>query len=444
MESEPIILVLFGITGDLAQRKLLPALAEIQNHGSLPDKLKIIGITRQEVNIDDLLAGSLGGSSASASATLALRRKVEILRMDPARKDDFSLLEKRIRTLEKQQGTSQLIYYVSVPPQISMPIIRNLGSTRLSRRKTSKLLLEKPFGTDLASALELVEQLRAYFAEEQIYRIDHFLAKEMAQNILFFREGNALFQHVWHSQAIESIDIIASEKIDIEGRAIFYEQTGALRDVLQSHLMQLLALILADIPTSSIQEARLKALQQLDPADPSLAVRGQYIGYGKEVGNPGSLTETFTAVTLRSHDPVWKGVPLRLLTGKALDRKSTEINIHFRATKGSKPNTLTLRIQPKEGVEIDLWTKQPGYERKSQLAELNFNYALSGSRLPDAYEQVILDVLRSDKTLFASSDEIIAAWKVLQPLQQNWSMQTTGLIHYPKGSDPTDITTAKN
>ncbi|MDN5275249.1 MAG: Glucose-6-phosphate 1-dehydrogenase [Candidatus Saccharibacteria bacterium] len=417
-------LIIFGITGDLSTRKLLPALSALIKTGDYDD-VEIIGVSRREVNVAELLQSSIG------EQTLAARTR--IFSMDLARASDYGLLREYVALKDDEQ----LIVYLSVPPSATSQIVDFMGEAGINTLQT-KLLFEKPFGVDLASAEEMIARTARYYNEDQIYRIDHYLAKEMSQNIVAFRGGNALFTHIWDNQAIEKIEIIASEQIGIEGRAGFYEQTGALRDVLQGHLMQLLALTLMDIPDeldwSKLPELRLEALQAVRPADPRRATRAQYIGYQTEVGNPGSVTETYTAVELISSAPQWKDVPLHLITGKALDHKTTEVRIHFRKRHEAQSNCLTFSIQPNEGVSIELFTKKPGYDREFESRQLAFTYP-EDTILPDAYEQVLVDAIRSHKSLFTSSEEVLASWKILQPILDAWQMESEPLQQYAVGSD---------
>nr|MDQ3093742.1 glucose-6-phosphate dehydrogenase [bacterium] len=305
-----------------------------------------------------------------------------------------------------------------------------------------KVLFEKPFGVDFESAKEMVKRTSQYFDDSQIYRIDHYLAKEMAQNIVAFRSGNALLAHVWDSRAIESIDIYASETVGIEGRAIFYEQVGALRDFVQGHLMQLLSLVLMDIPPQldwdKLPAQRLTALKSLEPVDVEKAMRAQYIGYPEDVNNAGSQTETFVSIKLKSTMPAWYDVPITLSTGKALDQKRTEIKINFKAFRGQLSNCLKFKIQPDEGVEIELFTKKPGYSRDLEKRKLEFRYP-EDTELPEAYEQVIVDAINSHKSLFTSSEEILESWRVLQPLLDTWSLDDTPLLRYNRGASISEI-----
>jgi glucose-6-phosphate 1-dehydrogenase len=285
--------------------------------------------------------------------------------------------------------------------------------------------MEKPFGTDLNSAKKLINEIGRYFKEEQVYRIDHYLAKEAAQNIAVFLGSNALFRDVWNNRFIEKIDIVAEEEVGVANRADFWEQTGTLRDFVQSHLMQLAALVLMKpcpdvFDFSQVQPRRLAALKQLKLADAGGTVKAQYDGYRHEAGNPKSNVETFVSLTLKSGDPDWQGIPITLTTGKKLKEKQTEIRVYFKKTQSAQTNLLRLLIQPRVGIELELWVKKPGYEQSLQKLPLDFSYQQYFDRLPEAYEQVIVDAIRSRNNLFASSEEVLASWKILQPLLAGW------------------------
>jgi glucose-6-phosphate 1-dehydrogenase len=251
-----------------------------------------------------------------------------------------------------------------------------------------------------------------------------------------------LFSHVWNNDSIERIEVLASEKIGIEGRADFYEQTGALRDIVQGHLMQLLSLTLMETPESmqwdDTPRLRAEALSHVAVADPSRAVRGQYDSYKDEVNNPTSTTETFVSLELHSNHESWQGVPLVLTTGKGLADKYTEVRVHFKKSHDSQTNCLIFKIQPHEGVEIELSVKKPGYERDFETKKLSFEYP-ADTTLPDAYEQVIVDATRSRKSLFASSDEVLRSWEILQDVQRVWAENGDGLRIYSSGSHPAEI-----
>lgn len=425
-------LLIFGITGDLSTRKLLPALSSIISSGAVND-LQIIGVSRREVNVNELLTTSL--------KTNNLETLVSVFSMDLAKASDYGRLKEHLNLQEDEQ----LLAYLSVPPMASTQIVDFMGQAGINTPNV-KLLFEKPFGVDLISAREVISRTATYFDESQIYRIDHYLAKEMAQNIVAFRGGNALFSHVWNTSAIEKIEVVALEKIDIEGRTSFYEQTGALRDVLQGHLMQLLSLILMEIPANfnwdAMPEHRLRALRQLESANPRQAVRAQYEGYQHEVDNPGSLTETFVSLHLASRDERWKDVPLVLTTGKALNRKSTAVRVYFRKLHDAQSNCLVFKIQPDEGIEIELYTKKPGYAREFERRSLSYAYP-EDEVLPDAYEQVLVDAASSKKSLFTSGDEVLESWRILQPILDSWEMTDQPLFIYPKGSSTHTISSVE-
>jgi glucose-6-phosphate 1-dehydrogenase len=421
-------LVIFGITGDLSTRKLLPALAEIISTGDYDD-LEVIGVSRHAVDVSELLQKSLGND--------ALKDRVRVVSIDLAESAEY---QKLCRDVDLQQDEQALVY-LAVPPSASINIVNFLGEVGFNTPNV-KLLSEKPFGFDLASAREFLEREDHFFDEKQIYRIDHYLAKEMARNIVVFRGRNALFSRIWNNGSIEKIEIMALEKIGIENRTTFYEQTGALRDIVQGHLMQLLALTILDIPVElnwdDLPDLRQAAVDQLEPADPTKAVRAQYASYQKEVDNPGSSTETFVSVELASRDSRWEGVPFHLITGKALDQKVTEVRVYLRKDHAVQSNCIIFRIQPDEGISIQLVAKKPGYERDFETKELRFDYA-SDTRLPSAYEQVIVDAIRSQKSLFACGGEVLRSWEILQPLQQAWGRDSSPLKTYPDGATVEEV-----
>lgn len=421
-------LLIFGITGDLSTRKLLPALKHIYASGDYDD-VSIIGVSRREMNVVELLQTSVGDDSMAS--------KVDVFTMDLANAGDYHRLKDYVALADDEQ----LLVYLSVPPQAATSIVDFMGEAGINTPNV-KILFEKPFGIDLASAKDTITQTAQYYGEDQLYRIDHYLAKEMAQNIVAIRGRNALFSNIWNNNFIQAIEITASEQIGIEGRAQFYEQTGALRDFVQGHLMQLLALTLMDIPEDfnweRLPELRLKALEQLQVADPAKTMRAQYDTYQQEVQNPGSLTETFVSLQLQSNQPRWLDVPIRLTTGKALATKTTEIRIHLKKMHDAQSNCIVFRIQPDEGIDVELFTKKPGYDRDFETRHLTFDLH-EGERLPDAYEQVIVDAIRSHKSLFTSSGEVLRAWKILAPVQTAWTMDGDELLTYPTGSTVDDV-----
>lgn len=422
-------LLIFGITGDLSVRKLLPSLNAIVRTGKF-NNLEVVGISRNKVDVAALLELAVGRNSLLSGRT-------SIVTMNVASPEEYVHLKKQLMLDENDQ----LLVYLSVPPIAAAQIVDFLGEAGLNTPNV-KILFEKPFGVDYFSATEVIARTSRHYSEEQLYRIDHYLAKEMAQNIVAFRGGNALFSGIWNNKHIERIEIDALETIDIEGRGNFYEQTGALRDVMQGHLMQLLSLVLMDIPDkfdwNMVAELRAEALSGVNPADPQKTIRAQYDGYQKEVSNTGSLTETFVSTELSSRFPQWVGVPIILTTGKALDKKTTEIRVYLKRKHEAQSNCIVFRIQPNEGVEVDLFSKKPGYEREFEIQKLSFSYS-EDAVLPDAYEHVIVEAIRSHRSLFTSSQEVLLSWKILQPLLDDWAMQSEVPKQYPKSSSTHNI-----
>jgi glucose-6-phosphate 1-dehydrogenase len=454
---EPSTLVIFGITGDLAHRKLLPALYYLSAQGLLPDELRIVGITRHGIAIPDLLdrvktAVTDIGKKVDHDGLAQLGKRIEIIKMDLLQPDEYVRLNNRLNAIEDEAGMClNRLFYLAIPAQNFEPVIGHLGESGLNKAcrhgSGARLLVEKPFGYDLASAKELINSLGQHFSEEQIYRIDHYLAKETAQNILTFRFQNPIFKRIWDNRSIKSIAITADESIDIEGRVAFYEQTGALRDLIQSHLLQLLALTTMDEPSSltsnAIHRRKLALLQDVMPIPPNKvatsAVRGQYEGYRQEVGNLESNTETYAALRLKIDNERWRGVPVILRTGKALTKKVVEITLVIATDDHlTKENTLTIRIQPDEGISLRLFAKKPGFTEEVDPVQMDFDYDESFAGLPaqpDAYERVLMDAFRGDKTLFATSDEVLASWCILENVIHEWEKSDDGLHIYKRGSD---------
>ena len=391
-------LVIFGITGDLSRRKLLPALAEIVKSGEFED-LSIIGVSRRDVHVQELVEHSTNST--------VLNDLTEIFTMNLAREQDYILLK---NFLDVQQD-EQVLIYLSVPPSAAADIVDFLGLAGLNTAHT-KILFEKPFGFDLVSARDFIDRTGRYFNEEQIYRIDHYMAKEVAAEIIRLRSDAEHHSHKWGNQSIASVDIIAAEEIGVEGRADFYEETGALRDFIQGHLMQLLSLVLMDLRSpftiDDLADRRLEALRQLNLVDPTQVVRAQYDGYQEEVSNPGSLTETFVSVPLTSNDDNWAGVPIRLITGKSLDQKRSAIIVNF--TDGTQQ------------------TFEEGAIRSTD------------DKLPDAYERVLVEAIRGRKYIFTTSPEIVRSWEILTPIQDAWDMINIPLRLYAPGTSVEELT----
>lgn len=389
------LLVIFGITGDLSTRKLLPALSHIVNDANAP-QLEVLGISRREADVKQIVLDSTGNEQLAGITKL--------LTMDVAELEEYKKLQRVI----SEYGADQTLIYLSVPPGAAAQIVDQLGEAGVTTPDVH-LLFEKPFGFDLESAKDFISRTGRYFQEDQLYRIDHYMAKEVSAELLRLRRGAEAKHHHWGVESVESVTIVASEAIGIEGRAQFYEQTGALRDFVQGHLMQLLSLVLMTRPTvdESLATQRLKALQHLIPVSADKAIRGQYEGYQQEAGNPGSLVETFVALELKSNDENWQGVPLRLITGKALDEKRSYIEVRYR--DGS----------------IDT------FEEGTVIPE-------SGRAL-DAYERVLLEAIAGRKELFTSSEEVIRSWEILAPVQYAWEMSQDAVPLYQKGTHFTQV-----
>ncbi len=434
----PTILIIIGISGDLSRRYLLPAIEKIVQADAQPDQFKIIGISRQNITTEELLADIKSDNSHNY-----LSKHLTIMQMDPAASNDYGKLVQYIKTIEKDFGISaQKLFYLSVPPAVSLPIVEQLGKSGLAGDPTSKLLLEKPFGTDLASAKNLVERIAEHFTENQVYRIDHYLAKEMSQNFVVFRDANYLFSNTWNKNYIEKIEVVASEKIGIEGRVSFYENVGAMRDIAESHLLQLAALVLMENPDiqnlAAVPAQRLKALQQLYiPDGPQLSShvwRGQYQEYRDEVNNHTSTVETALWLRLSSNDPLWINVPIEIRTGKSLSEKMTQIRITYKKDAAHESNQLIINIQPQEGVELQLWSKVPGYERNIEKHSLSLSFREHYDIMPEAYEQVFLDAINSNHTLFVTSKEVLETWRILEPIQKAWKNSSDDLTIYKSGT----------
>lgn len=445
MSNAPIIVV-FGITGDLSKRKLLPALYHLMAHDLIPADTKIIGTSRRAVDVDTLLSDVelcvLEKQQTCDPVGIAkMRSALQTMQLDPSNSDDYQKLATELDTYDAATQRDRL-FYMAVPPAAFEEIIVQLGSHELNDGRT-RLLIEKPFGQDVASAAALIRLSTQHFSESQLYRIDHYLAKETAQNLLTFRMHNPIFSPLWSCDHIQKIHILASESIGVENRKDFYEQTGALRDLIQGHLLQLLAIVMMDQPidhsSMSIHEGKQALLSSIAPADPALAVRGQYSGYTEDVENPDSYVETYARIQLRSDLARWSDTEIILETGKAMKEKTTEVVIQFKHHHERRKNQLRFRLQPHEGISLDLVVKTPGFEDRMEHTQLDFSYAKAfgeDAAHPDAYERVIMDAIRADQSLFASSGEVMASWEIVQPLLDAWQSSAEGLITYQPGERP--------
>lgn len=454
LRSQPAIFVIFGITGNLARHRLLPALYHLMKDDLLDEHTIIVGASRRELSVDELINTVelcvLEEDKVCDPAVLEkFRKHLRSVRLDATNEEDYDHLLETLNTIENEQGMCMhRLYYLSIPPQVYEPVIRNLGEHGLNagcphHKGESRLLVEKPFGYDLASATELIENTARYFSESQVFRIDHYLAKETAQNILVFRSHNPVFASVWNNQQVSAIDITLSEQIGVEGRADFYDNVGALRDVVQNHVMQLLALVTMELPADNtshaLHESKKQLMAAIQPVDPATdrVVRGQYAGYADEVHNPGSVTETFVSLDLHIDNERWRGVPVTLTAGKALESKHTTITLTFsQPEQPATMNKLTFRIQPNEGIDVVLTVKQPGFRRETDQVRMNFSYAdvFERPEHPEAYERVLLDAINGNHSLFATSDEILESWRVFEHVLQAWANSSADLLGYEPGA----------
>ncbi len=470
----PTVLTIFGGTGDLAHRKLLPALYNLAHEGALPERFELIGIARRDQPHEDFRAmarESIERFSRRKPDPNVLEGLLGEMRYIGGAFDDDNVYTELSRVLSEfeQEGGHKLdrVFYLSTAPQFFPLIAGKLGAAGLDEAEgaQTRIVIEKPFGYDLASARELNVELLGVFEESQVFRIDHYLGKETVQNLMALRFANALFEPVWNRNYIDNVQITAAEDIGIEGRAGYYEGAGALRDLVQNHMMQLLALLTMEPPiafeANRLRDEKLKVLEAIVPPHvedvPTMALRAQYAagvvggkpvpGYREEEGvAPDSRTETYAALRLQVSNWRWAGVPFYLRTGKRLARKVTEIavtlkpvpHLAFRSpgSVGVQSNQIILTVQPDEGVSVSLGAKIPGPTMRIRPVNMEFRYGTSFmSESPEAYERLILDAMRGDATLFTRNDEIEALWGIIDPILTAWHEDTSSEIpQYKAGS----------
>lgn len=433
----------------MSRRKLLPAMYNLLAQDLLPADTQIIGLSRSPLTVGKLLGTVswqvLGQGKVFNPISLAkLRKSLTTLQINPTKPKDYQRLVRLLNKIDPL-GTRERLYYMSVPAKAYKQVVEQFAAHGLNTKNT-RLMVEKPVGYSLKNAKELLDLTSKAFSEEQIYRIDHYLAKETAQNLLAFRVHNPIFAPIWNSKHIKSIHIRALETIGIEGRANFYEQTGALRDLVQSHLLQLLALTMMDVPhalsSESIHECKQEFLKKLSAGSPSQTVRAQYIGYREETGNPDSSTETYIMARFKHRSKRWSGTEIVLETGKCLKEKTTDVTIHFKLPYQTRDNKLTLHLQPNEGISLSLLVKEPGLRSLMHPTALGFRYSdvFEQTQHVDAYERVFMDAVRGDQALFASDIEVMETWRVLQPILNNWKRRgSDGLQFYERGSSGPEI-----
>src|SRR5215207_7796156 len=462
-------LVIFGATGDLAHRKLLPALYNLAHEGALPERFKLIGVARREKGHDDFREEcrvSICEYSRRPADDEVLGALLDNVQYVASNFDDLNGYKQLARVLDElDQDAGQAlnrVYYLSTAPEFFPLIVEQLKAAGLHRHEQAdvRCVIEKPFGTDLDSARKLQKVVESVFRERQVFRIDHYLGKETVQNVMAFRFANMMFEPIWNRNFIDHIQITGAEDIGIGTRAGYYDQAGALRDLVQNHMLQLVALTCMEPPASfdadKVRDEKVKVLTAITPPDPADTVRAQYtagtsggedvVGYLEEEGVPDdSRTETFAALKLEVHNWRWAGVPIYLRTGKRLARKVTEIAVQLKpvphlafqseGSVGVQPNQLVLTVQPNEGVSLSLGAKIPGSKMRIRPVNMEFLYGSAFmSQSPEAYERLIMDAMRGDATLFTRNDEVDAQWSIIDPILQAWANDDEPLHTYASGS----------
>jgi glucose-6-phosphate 1-dehydrogenase len=472
--DEPFSLVIFGASGDLTRRKLIPALWSLYAARTLPEPFSIVATARTSLT-DESFRSQMRAAVAefarlkvpSAPVWERFANNLSYVAGDPNGLDLYMRLRQRLEAIERARGgPTNRVFYCATPPSLYDDIIGHLGEAGLARTAEgwTRIVVEKPFGRDLDSARALNRQLMSVFSEEQVYRIDHYLGKETVQNILVFRFANGIFEPVWNRNHVAEVQMTVAETIGVESRGSYYEESGALRDMVQNHLLQLLCLIAMEPPVTfdahPVRDEKNKVLQALRPIDPAkvdeIALRAQYAAghvggrpvpaYRQEKGvRPGSTTETYAALRLQVDSWRWAGVPFYLRTGKRLARRASEIAVRFhrtphmifrrRSDTGLIPNTLVIRIQPDEGISLTVAAKEPGPELKLGPVMLDFKYnEVFGGEPPEAYERLLLDAIHGDATLYARGDWVERAWELLQPVIDAWDRTPAALPTYEAGS----------
>src|SRR5277367_5636738 len=472
--GDSCVLIIFGASGDLTKRKLIPGLYNLACEGCMNPQFEVLGIGRTPMSSEEFrkksgeaAAKSKDTRDFSESGWKDFQTRLHYMVGDINDSNFYVQLRVRLEAMEKNGSSPNHLFYVSTPASVAGPIIEGLGAVGLNRRDNgwTRIVLEKPFGSDLASAQELNEMVAKVFDETSVYRIDHYLGKETVQNIMMFRFGNSMFEPVWNRNYIDYVEITAAETLGVEARGAFYEETGALRDMVANHLLQLLALTAMEPPLASdadsVREQKVQVLRSIRPMSVEdvarLTARGQYgsgtvdgkrvPGYREESGvNPNSVTETYAAVKFQIENWRWAGVPFYIRTGKRLAKNLTEIRVHLKPTpqalfastsSATGPNVITIRIQPDEGISIAFGAKRPGTEMRTVTVQANFSYQSSfGSKGPVAYETLLLDSMRGDATLFTRRDEVEAEWRIITPIEKAWAhLAVPTFPNYAAGSE---------
>jgi glucose-6-phosphate 1-dehydrogenase len=473
--DEPFALVIFGATGDLTRRKLLPAVWSLYASRTLPEPFTVLAVARTGLTDDEFRARAREaiaefGRSQPPSENVWQRfaRSLHYLPGDPGRPALYPAIASRLAELEAARGGGprNRLFYCATPPSLYDDIIRSMGAAGLQDERSgwTRIIVEKPFGRDLESARELNRLLASVFREDQVYRIDHYLGKETVQNILVFRFGNGIVEPLWNRTHVQHVQITVAETVGVETRGAYYEEAGALRDMIQNHLLQLLCLIAMEPPVTfepgAVHDEKSKVMRAIQPIVPArvadVALRAQYRGavvggtpvpgYREEKGvAPDSRTETWASLRLSVDNWRWAGVPFFLRTGKRMPRRVSDIATRFhrtphlifrRAPAGVDPNWLAIRIQPDEGIALTVLAKTPGPEMRLGPVTLDFRYHdVFGGEPPEAYERLLLDAIGGDATLYARGDWVEQAWAALTPVLQAWTAdRTSAMPTYPAGT----------
>jgi glucose-6-phosphate 1-dehydrogenase len=448
-------IVIFGATGDLTHRKLIPALYNLFRKGRMPDNFVIVGFARRPYSDESFrqeLAGSVqqfSGESIQAEVWDKFSRQIYYLQGDLEAAQDYLTLNDLLKKLEN--GPTDRLYYCATAPMYYEAIASHLGTAGMTIPAVAwrDIVIEKPFGSDLASARALNQTLHRYFSESQILRIDHYLGKDTAQNILYLRFANAIFEPIWNRNYIDCIQITVAEKVDVGDRGGYYDQAGVLRDMFQSHLLQILTLIAMEPPASfeadPLRNEKVKVLSAIRMASPGDVVLGQYAGYLQTPRvAPNSITPTYTALKLYIDNWRWQDVPIFMRSGKTMPEKLSEVAVIFKCPPHLMfnlppateliPNILSLCIQPDEGIHLGFQAKVPDSAKEMRSVDMDFHYAVDFGKnaIPDSYERLLLDALNGDASLFGRNDEIELAWKFIDQVIR--AAQETPPIEYPVGS----------
>ena len=465
----PTTLVIFGGTGDLAHRKLLPALYNLAHEGALPERFNLIAVSRSDIPHDDyrrMAREAIEQHSRREPDPQVLEKLLERVRYVPGSFDDdsaFDRVESELTGFDEEAGiVYNRVFYLSTAPSFFALIVQKLGEHGLDSVEGAevRVVIEKPFGTRLAEAQELNRQVLAVLDEPQVFRIDHYLGKETVQNMLAFRFANGLFEPIWNRNFIDYVQITAAEDLGIGRRAGYYDSAGALRDLVQNHMLQLLSLLCMEPPVTftadEVRDEKVKVLHAIHAPKPDEVVRAQYtagmaegkevVGYLDEEGVPDeSKTETYVALRLEVDNWRWAGVPIYVRTGKRLARKVTEIAVTLKpvphlafeaaGSVGVQPNQLILTMQPNEGVSLSLGAKIPGTRMRIRPVNMEFLYGTAFlSQSPEAYERLIMDAMRGDATLFTRDDEVEAQWRIIDPILENWASDASPPATYAAGT----------